>query len=161
LQDLRYGARLLLRNPGFSIVAILSLALGIGANTALFQLLDAVRLRTLPVPQAEELVEIRIADLSGARGNFSSWHQSVTNPIWEQLRDRQQALRGAFAWGAQEFNLAKGGPIRMARGLWVSGAFFDVLGVRPAAGRLLTISDDQPGCAARAIVSHAFWQREF
>jgi putative ABC transport system permease protein len=160
LQDLRYGARLLVRNPAFSVVAILSLALGIGANTALFQLLDAVRLRSLPVPHADELVEIRIADMTGARGNFN-WHESVTNPIWEQIRDRQQALRGVFAWGAEQFNLTTGGPTRMARGLWVSGAYFDVLGVRPVAGRLLTVSDDQRGCAARAIVSHAFWQREF
>src|SRR5262247_4721491 len=82
-QDLRYGARMLLKNKSFTAVAVLSLALGIGANTAIFQLLDAVRLRTLPVKAPQELAEVRLTDMNGARGNFSSWHPAVTNPIWE------------------------------------------------------------------------------
>src|SRR5262245_45535599 len=91
-QDLRYGVRILLKNKSFTAVAVLSLALGIGANTAIFQLLDAVRLRTLPVKAPQELAEVRIADMTGARGNFSGPNPSVTNPIWEQIRDRQQAF---------------------------------------------------------------------
>src|SRR5262249_21871119 len=150
--DLRFGARMLLKNKSFTTVAALSLALGIGANTAIFQLIDAVRLRTLPVKAPQELAEIRIADMTGARGNFNSPHPAVTNPIWEQIRDRQQAFSGVFAWGADSFNLSPGGEARLARGLWVSGDFFNVLGVRPALGRVFTAADDQRGCGAPGVV---------
>src|SRR6266513_2874105 len=85
-QDLRYGVRMLLKHKGFTTVAILSLALGIGANTAIFQLIDAVRLRTLPVKAPQELAEVRLADMKGARGGIGR-SPSVTNPIWEQIRD--------------------------------------------------------------------------
>src|SRR5262249_27446623 len=161
-QDLRYGVRMLLKNKSFTAVAVLSLALGIGANTAIFQLLDAVRLRTLPVKTPRELAEIHIADMTGARGNFNSPHPTVTNPIWEQIRDRQQAFSGVFAWGADGFNLSQGGEVRLARALWVSGDFFNVLGVRPALGRVFTTADDQRGCGAPGVViSHHFWEREY
>jgi predicted permease len=161
-QDLRFGVRMLLKNKSFTAVAVLSLALGIGANTAIFQLLDAVRLRTLPVKAPQELAEIHIADMTGARGNFNSPHPTVTNPIWEQIRDRQQAFSGVFAWGADSFNLSQGGEVRLARALWVSGDFFNVLGVRPALGRVFTAADDQRGCGAPGVViSHRFWEREY
>jgi hypothetical protein len=92
-RDLRYGARLLRLNPVFAFVAILSLALGVGANTAIFQLLDAVRLRTLPVKNADELAEVRIAGPVGGRtGQFNGRRPSLTNPLWEQVRDRQRCL---------------------------------------------------------------------
>src|SRR5262249_36509603 len=161
-QDLRFGARMLLKNKSFTAVAVLSLALGIGANTAIFQLLDAVRLRTLPVKAPQELAEVRIADMTGARGNFSSPHPTVTNPIWEQIRDRQHAFSGVFAWGADGFNLSQGGEVRSARALWVSGDFFNVLGVGAALGRVFTSADDQRGCGAPGVViSHGFWEREY
>src|SRR3989454_7510636 len=103
-RDLRYGARLLRLNPAFAIVAILSLALGVGANTAIFQLLDAVRIRTLPVKDAGELVEVRIADPVGGRtGNFNGRRPSLTNPLWEQIRDRQQVFTEALVWSAPMF----------------------------------------------------------
>ena len=161
-QDLRFGARMLLKNKSFTAVAVLSLALGIGANTAIFQLLNAVRLRTLPVKAPQELAEIHIADMTGARGNFSSSYPTVTNPIWEQIRDRQQAFSGVFAWGADGFNLSQGGEVRSARALWVSGDFFNVLGVGAALGRVFTSADDQRGCGAPGVViSHSFWEREY
>ena len=161
-QDLRYGLRTMRRGPGFTAVAVLTLALGIGVNTAIFQLIDAVRLRALPVPEPQQLTEVRIEDMSGARGNFASWHPSLSNPVWEQVRDRQQAFSGVFAWGAADFNLGTGSEVRPARGLWVSGDFFNVLGVRPALGRVFTAADDRRGCgAAGAVLSHQFWQREF
>src|SRR5689334_13019214 len=99
-RDLRYGARLLRRSPGFAVVAILSLALGVGANTGIFQLLDAVRIRTLPVANPQELMEVRIANTAGGgrTGQFSGRRPSLTSPLWEQLRDRQQAFSGVFAW---------------------------------------------------------------
>src|SRR5258708_8857622 len=105
-QDLRYGARLLRLNPVFTLVATLSLALGIGANTAIFQLLDAVRLRTLPVKNPQELAEVKIADRNWASGGFSSRHPEITNPQWELIRNHQQALSGVFAWTNDSFNLA-------------------------------------------------------
>jgi putative ABC transport system permease protein len=161
-QDLRYGFRILSKNAGFTLVALLSLALGIGANTAIFQLIDSVRLRTLPVKNPEEVVEVRIRDMNGARGNFNSWHATFTNPIWEQMKDRQQAFSGIFAWGVDGFNLSVGGEARIAQGLWVSGDFFNVLGVKPILGRLFNVADDMRGCGSPGVViSYSFWQREF
>ncbi|HKR60400.1 MAG TPA: ABC transporter permease, partial [Pyrinomonadaceae bacterium] len=161
-QDIRFGIRMLAKNPGFTAIAILSLALGIGANTAIFQLLDAVRLRTLPVRAPQELAEIRLADMTGARGSFSSRYNTVTNPVWEQIRDRQQSFSNVFAWGPGGFNLAQGGEVRPAKALWVSGEFFNTLGVAPALGRLITSADDVRGCASPGVVlSHGFWQREY
>ena len=160
-QDLRFGLRLLFKNKSFTTVAILSLALGIGANTAIFQLLDAVRLRMLPVTAPQELVEVHLADMKGSRGGVFRLN-TVTNPIWEQIRERQQAFAGVFAWGAESVNLAPGGEVRSARMLYASGDFFTTLGVQPARGRLLVNSDDERGCGAPGLViSHAFWQREF
>jgi putative ABC transport system permease protein len=162
IQDLRYGVRMLLKHKGFTMVAVLSLALGIGANTAIFQLLDAVRLRTLPVKAPQELAEVRLTTMSGTRGTKRDGYPAVTNPIWEQLRERQQAFSGICAWSTSSFNLARGGEVRNARGLLVSGDFFNVLGVEPMLGRVFTAADDQRGCAAPGVViSHAFWQREY
>ena len=161
-QDIRFGVRMLRKNPGFTAVAVLSLALGIGANAAIFQLLNAVRLRSLPVRSPHELAEIRIPDMTGARGSFSSRYNSVTNPIWEQIRDRQQSFSGVFAWGQQTFNLSQGGEVRPAKTLWVSGEFFNTLGVTPVAGRLFNSADDTRGCSSPGVViSHPFWQREY
>ncbi len=100
--------------------------------------------------------------MKGARGSFASWHPSLSNPIWEQVRDRQQAFSGVFAWGTADFNLGTGSEVRPARGLWVSGDFFNVLGVRPELGRVFKADDDRRGCGASvAVISHQFWQREF
>jgi len=162
-RDLQYGARLLRVNPAFAIVAILSLALGVGANTAIFQLLDAVRIRTLPVKNADELAEVRIAEPVGGRtGQFTGRRPSLTNPLWEQVRERQQVFSEIFAWAAPTFDLTTGGEARSAQGLWVSGDFFKGLGVPALVGRTLTTVDDRRGCAApSAVLSHGFWQREY
>jgi len=162
LQDLRYGVRVLLKSPAFAAVAVLSLALGIGANTAIFQLLDAVRLKTLPVSAPRELAEVRITDMTSARGSFSSPYSAVTNPIWEQIRDQQHVFSGIAAWGSVGFNLSQGGEVRPARGLYVSGDFFHLLGVPAAVGRVFVPSDDTRGCADPGVViSDSFWQREY
>src|SRR5215212_9588542 len=162
LHDLRFGVRMLLKNPGFTAVAVLSLALGIGANTAIFQLVNAVRLKTLPVRGAQQLVNVQLTDLDAVRGSRQSSYPAVTNPIWEQIRDRQEGFSGVLAWGRNDFNLAQGGEVRWAKGLWVSGDFFNVLGVRPELGRVFTASDDQRGCGAPgAVISHSLWQREY
>jgi predicted permease len=162
-RDVKHGARLLRMNPGFAAVAILSLALGVGANTAVFQLLDAVRLRTLPVRNPSELVEIRIADApNGRTGNFTGRRPMMTNPLLAQVQEHQQAFSGLAAWGAIGFNMATEGEARNASGMFVNGDFFSTLGVSPLVGRLIGRADDRRGCAApAAVLSYGFWQREY
>ena len=161
-RDLGYGLRILKANPGFTVVAVLSLALGIGANSAIFQLIDAVRLKSLPVQKPEELVEVRIATRSARTGSFTSRYARLTNAQWEQIRDQQQAFSGTLAFSVSRFNLAPSGEGRYAQGLLVSGDFFNVLGATPILGRVLTPQDDVRACGSPgAVISHAFWQREF
>jgi hypothetical protein len=161
-QDLRFGLRLLRRTPGFTAVAVLSLTRGIGANTAIFQLLDAVRLRTLPVRNPEQLVEVRLADPGPRAGNVVARYAQLTGPQWERLRAEQQAFSSMLAWSPARMNLARGGEVRNAQGMFVSGGFFDVLGVPAARGRVVGAADDVRGCGSRAaVISHAFWQREY
>jgi predicted permease len=159
-QDFRYGLRTLRKNLGFTAVAVLTLALGIGANTAIFQLIDAIRLRVLPVREPQQLVTVQLADPTGVRG-LTGGYPALTTPIWEKLRDHQNVFSGVLAWGSNDFGLTPGGEVRLAQGLFVSGDFFNVLGVRPLIGRVFTASDDHRGCGLPgAVISYAFWQRE-
>jgi predicted permease len=161
-QDLRYGLRQLRSNPAFTAVAVLSLALGIGANTAIFELVNAVRLRTLPVEKPEELAYIDFQKGSSRSGNFSTRSARFTSTQWKEIQDQQQAFSGVMAWSARRFNLAAGGEMRFAEGLFVSGDFFPVLGVQPMMGRVFSAADDGPACeSAGAVLSYGFWQREF
>jgi len=146
-RDLRYAVRVLKSAPVFTAVVVFTLALGIGANTAIFSLIDTILLRSLPVQHPEELVRVT--------------PNSFTNPLWEQVRDRQDAFSGIFAWSSDRFNLSKGGMMRFADGIWVSGDFFRTLGLTPAAGRLFSEDDDRRGCAARAVLSYGFWQSRY
>jgi putative ABC transport system permease protein len=161
-RDLRHAFRFLRLSPGFTLVAVLTLALGIGANTAIFQLVDSIRLRTIPVKNPQELGTIRIADRNWGSGQFSSQYSQLTFALWEQIRKRQEGFADIAVWSDQRFNLATGGEVRKAKGIRVSGDFFHVLGVEPILGRLLGPEDDQPGCAASAAnISYSFWQRNF
>jgi putative ABC transport system permease protein len=161
LRDLRYAFRSLRKSPGFATAAIITLTLGTGANTTIFQLLDAVRLRTLPVQDPRSLVTVQLADRTGWRGSQATQYPALTNPLWERLRDTQEVFSGVLAWGDSEFNLNPGGEARLARGLFVSGDFFRVLGVQPLIGRIFTAADDHRGCGlSGAVISFAFWQRE-
>ncbi|HXJ96350.1 MAG TPA: ABC transporter permease [Terriglobia bacterium] len=161
-QDLRYGMRALRLNPGFAAVALLSLALGIGANAAIFQLLDAVRLRMLPVSHPQELAEVRLTNPNGRLGSFYNWHPMLTHAIWEQIRDHDEPFSAVSATAPDTFNLAPRGEVHLVPGIWVSGTFFNVLGVQPILGRTFTAADDHRGCGPGpgAVVSYAFWQRE-
>jgi putative ABC transport system permease protein len=160
-RDLRYAIRLLLKSPGFTIVALLSLTLGIGANTAMFQLLNALTLASLPVHDPGTLVEVRPAPGAGKRGNQPR-AESTTAPLWQHLRERQQAFSTLAAWADEGFNLAPAGEVRRVRGLYVSGDFFATLGVSPQLGRVFTHADDSTECGVPgAVISHDFWQREF
>jgi putative ABC transport system permease protein len=161
-RDLRQALRFLRLNPGFTFVAVLTLSLGVGANTAIFQLIDSIRLRTIPVKNPQELGTIRIADRNWGSGQFSSQYSQLTFAMWEQIRKRQEGFSEIAVWSDQQFNLATGGEVRKAKGIRVSGDFFHVLGVEPILGRLLGPEDDQPGCSmSGANISYAFWQRNF
>jgi len=152
LQDLRYAIRSLRSGPAFAAVAILSLALGIGANTAIFSLIDSVMLKFLPVNHPEELVQVWVDENSG----------KYTNPIWEQIRDRQDVFSAVSAFaGSRGFNLAVGGEARPVQGYWTGGQFFETLGVRPYIGRTYTAAEDKRGCAGTAVLSYSFWQEEY
>jgi predicted permease len=159
--DLWYGLRQLRQRPGFTITAVLSLALGIGANTAIFQLVDAIRLKTLPVREPQELASIHFAKGSDRSGNFSTRSAEFTYAQWDEIRRQQQAFSGLAAWSATRFNLAPGGEARYAEGLYVSGDFFRVLGVSALLGRTFTAADDTAACGnPGAVASYSFWQRE-
>jgi putative ABC transport system permease protein len=161
-QDVRYAARTLRNTPGFAVVAVLSLALGIGANTAIFQLLDSVQLRSLPVKDPQELALVRIADRSWSNGQFRGRYSHLTNPQWEAIRNQQQAFSSIAAFGFNSFDLSSGGPVRIAHAMLVSGDLFNVLQVTPIAGRVFTANDDRRGCASiPAVISYGFWQHEF
>ena len=161
--DLLYGMRLLRLNPAFAIVAILSLSLGIGANTAIFQLINAVRLRSLPVKNPQELVQVKIVKApNGRTGSFSGPTPTLTYAIWENIRDRQKAFSNIAAWNSTRLNLNRGGEAKYVRAIFVSGSFFDTLGIQPAMGRLTSPTDDQKGCGSSGVVlSDSFWQRQY
>jgi putative ABC transport system permease protein len=161
LRDVRFGARVLRKNPVFTLVAVLSLALGIGANTAIFQLVDAVRLRMLPVKDPQSLAQVRLTSMEKVRGSRMRGN-TLTYPVWEQISSRQQAFSEIFAWGLFGFDLATSGEPRFVQGMAVSGGLFHSLGIQPALGRLLSEADDRPGCGFPGVViSDAFWQRQF
>jgi putative ABC transport system permease protein len=161
LQDIRYGLRMLAKSPGFALVAILTLALGIGANAAIFQLIDAVRLRTLPVKDPSTLAIVHIEKHNWGSGNFNGPYAEFTFPLWQEVKQRQQAFSSIAAWGGGSFNLARGGEVDEAPTIFVSGDFFSTLGVEPFLGRLISDSDDQTGCAGGVDLSYAFWQKRY
>jgi predicted permease len=161
LQDLRYGIRMLAKSPGFAVVAVLTLALGIGANAAIFQLIDAVRLRTLPVQDPSTLAIVHLDRNHWGQGSFNGPYSDYTFPMWQQIQQRQQAFSSLAVWSADSLNLATGGQIDNAKAMWVSGAFFTVVGVKPLLGRLISPVDDQTGCAGGVDISYSFWQRRY
>jgi predicted permease len=162
-QDLRYGARQLRLSPGFTAAALLSLALGIGANTAVFQLLDAVRLRSLPVARPQELMDVRFDDSTALLGSHTSYTSNLTFPLFRELRARQQGFDDLFAWGTatvdvQNENAAGTTP---TAALWVTGNVFSSLGVAPERGTLFGAAYDAQGCSPAVVLSDAYWHSRF
>jgi len=161
-QDVRYGLRMLGKNPGFTTIAILTLALGIGANTAIFSLMDQIMLRRLPVKNPDELVILR----SPGRGEGHVWTdgdaaQSFSYPAYKGLRDCP-VVSGMLARFAFDASIASRGQTERGLGELVSGNYFDVLGVHPAFGRLFTADDDRlQGGDPLVILSHAYWMQHF
>ena len=161
--DFLYGLRQLKLNPGFAAVAVLSLALGIGANTAIFQLLDAIRLRGLPVKDPGQLATINRAgsDFFTA-GSYSSRDEAFTYAQMEAVQRHKEAFSDMLTFWPTRFNLSTSGRSRYAEGLLVSSNYLDVLGVRPIVGRGIPAGNDKAACSsAAAVLSYGFWQREF
>src|SRR5258708_7621366 len=119
-------------------------------------------MRTLPVKNPQELASVAIDHRKGASGHFTSRYSDLTYAMWEQIRSQQQGFYNIFAWGPTRFNISPAGEVHDVQGLWVSGGFFQTLGVEPALGSLLLPSDDRQECAsAGAILSFSYWQREY
>jgi predicted permease len=155
LADVRYAVRSLLKNPGLTAAAVLSLGLGIGANTTIFTWVQAVLFR--PIPVADDPGTIRIAAMQNREGQSRSW----SYPNYRDFRDRT-TLVDVVAQDDQTFNIASDGTAERTWGALVSGNYFQVMGLRPAAGRLFTPQDDAaPGGNPVAVISHAYWQRRF
>jgi predicted permease len=158
LQDIRYGLRLLRRNPGFTLFSVASLGLGIGATVAVFSLFDAVVLRQLPVREPERLV---VASFGGIGPGGPRYNYSMPYPQFVQMRDRNTSLEGLFATNPfGGVNVTLRGEPDVAEGLYVTGGYYEVLGIRPALGRLLTAEDDRATNPV-AVLNHAYWQRRF
>jgi putative ABC transport system permease protein len=152
MRDVTYALRLLLKSPGFTTVTVLSLAISIGASTALFSVVDAVLLRMLPVRQPDRLVSV----------SLGGWGDSSSYRAFETLRDgSQDVLDGLAAYARRPLTLGMGSAPERVEGAFVSGTFFSTLGVSPSLGRALTPQDDREAAGAGVVISHAFWQRRF
>src|SRR2546428_5890072 len=164
LRDLRYSLRALAKSRGFAAVAVLTLALGIGANTAVYSLTDQILLRALPVRRPSELVILRMPGPKSGRveSDIDDGAQSFSYPFYKDLRDSPTCFSGLLARYPIPLSVAGQGQTERAAGELVSGNYFEVLGVRPALGRLLTPEDDAaPGGSAVAVLSHGYWTRRF
>ncbi len=160
LQDLKIAFRSLRKSPGFAITAVLTLALGIGVNAGIFQLMDAVRLRSLPIAEPDRLTSIQIQ--GGVRSFIPVRPTDLSYPLWEQVRNHQDAFSSVFAWRTNHVRIGQGVDIRRAVALWMTGEGFNTLGVFPAKGRFFSPEEDKPGCGVPgAVISYAFWQSEF
>src|ERR1035438_4767425 len=170
LQDVRYGLRMLRKSPGFTAVAIITLALGIGANTAIFSLINAIMLRTLPVKDPQSLVLLKWSGRtikpaipnplfgSGCPGDHpdNCW---VSYSVFQRIESQKKIFSGAFGFASHPDSVLKvNGRIVSTSGLDVSGGFFSTLGVQPALGRLLVLADDSVGAAPVVVVSYRLWQ---
>ncbi len=162
-QDVRYGLRMLAKHPGFTAIAVLTLALGIGANTAIFSLLNQILLRQLPVKDPKELVLLRAPGVrTGHIWSDGDDSESFSYPIYKGLRDNNPVFAGIFGRFAFSASIASRGKTERGSGELVTGNYFEVLGVRPALGRVFSQEDDRvPGAHPVAVLSHAYWLRQF
>lgn len=171
LQDLRYAVRMLLKHKGTTAVAVLSLALGIGANTALFSVTDAVLLKSLPVREPDQLVMFRwtAGQMFSLGMSGSTWEENglttaniLPFPTYQELKDKTQTLENVCAFAPlQQISANAGGQTELAQGQIVTGNYFATLGVAPALGRLLEEGDDQVSAEPAVVISHRYWQRRF
>ena len=173
IQDLRYGLRMLLKQKGLTAIALLSLALGIGANTALFSVVDAMLLRMLPVKEPERLVlfrsqaprEFSVGSYNGSSRTDPATGQRIMTSFafqsYERMREQQGPISDLFAFGDVSLNVNADGRADLASGQAVSGNYFSGLGVQPFVGRTITDEDDKPGVTPVAVLSHRYWEERF
>jgi predicted permease len=158
--DVRRALRIFVRNPGFAFVVVATLALGIGANTAIFEILNAVRLRTLPIARPDELVQLHIVGGNRGYGITDNEFTDFTVPMWQEVKKHHDPLSGVFAWRADATQVDFHGETRRVNLLEVSGDFFNVLGIVPWQGRLIE-PQDETGCQiTRVVASYAFWKSQ-
>ena len=159
-RDVRYALRGFAKSPGFTTVAIITLTLGIGANTAVFQLLDAVRLRSLPIQRPQELVELQIIGGNKGLGVNDNQYTYFTVPMWQEVRRHHDPLSGVFAWRNADMMVGQPRDGKRVHGLEVSGEFFNVLGVLPWQGRLIE-PQDEAGCnLSKVVASYPYWKAQ-
>ena len=154
-QDARYAVRSLRKAPGFAAVAVLTLGLGIGANTAIFSVIQALLLRPLPVPHADELVQLFLVRPEQRPANAFSY------PFVKALAQRREIFAGVFGFAATTVSVDGPGGAEQADGAWVTGDYYDALSLIPIAGRLLTPDDDRPGAAPVVVITDAYWKRRY
>jgi predicted permease len=157
-QDARYALRTLRKSPGFALVAVMTLSLGISANTAIYTLIDALMLRSLPVPRADQLLQVSMTPRGAAESALSD---SLSYPVVRALADQRDVFEGVG--GFSTFNFDAGPPenVRRTPGAFVTGAFYETMGVVPASGRLLTRDDDQVGAPLAAVITDGYWAHVF
>lgn len=155
-RDVRYACRTSLRNPGFTAVVVLTLGLGIGANTAIFGLIDALMLRWLPVRNPGELVQLALQ----SRGAESPG-DSLSYPIVRAVAERREIFSGVAGFSGFSVDVGAPGAVTRVPGALVTGGFYETLGLQPAAGRLLSRDDDEPGAPLVAVIGYGYWQRQF
>src|SRR5256884_3794481 len=163
LQDLRFAFRMLRKSPGFSTVAVLTLALGIGANTAIFSLTDQILLRELPVPHPEQIFILRSPGPNHGHtwGDVDQGAQSFSYPMYKDLRERATVFSGLLACRRITVNVSGHGETQAVHADLISGNFFQTLEVQPALGRLFTSSDETaPGANTVAVLSYSYWSRQ-
>ena len=156
-RDVRYALRVCARNRAFTSVVLLTLALGIGANTAIFSLIDALMLRSLPVTRPAELVLLQLRE----RGDTGPGGDSFSYDIVRALDQQREIFSGVAGFSALSLNLGQGATLNRVHGALVTGSYYTTLGLAPAAGRLLTPEDDQPGAPPAAVISYGYWEREY
>jgi putative ABC transport system permease protein len=154
VQDIRYGARGLRRNPGFATVAVLTLALGIGANAAVFSVVNALLLRPLPVRDPGELISLQRQIGNQAGGHFSY-------PQVRDLAEHDDVFQLLCGFGSDRVDVGHADALESVRAAWVSGRYYETLGLSPQAGRLLIPADAEPGASPAAVISDAYWTRRF
>jgi len=157
LLDVRYSLRTLRKNPGFTLIAVLTLALGIGANTAIFSMVNALLLHPYSFRELDQLA--KVWEDRGVDEGIDA--RRISAPDANEVRARTQVFESFTGYRCREFNLAAGRDVQPVRGCEVSANFFEVLGVGPAMGRTFNLAEEQPGADQVAIVSHGFWQRRF
>src|SRR5580692_7646410 len=162
-KDIRFGLRMLAKSPGFTAIAVTTLALGIGANTAIFSLMNQVLLRRLPVKNPDELVILRApGPVTGHVSSDGDGTESFSYPMYKGLRDNNSVFSGVLARYGFSASVASRGQTDRASGELVSGNYFEVLGVQPAVGRVFSQDDDRlPGAQPVAVLSHSYWTRHF